>query len=305
MPTQDEVTEQWFSQDIFIDAVKAKDLVKEESDDEMEDIKEEKIPKIAIPEKTLVKKTRDTVVSNLPKTQAFKSEQDFEIVPAPDTDSSDDSSSDESDLDDYEKAEVLACARRMLRKKQRDQIIDDGYNKYMFDDDNLPTWFIEEEKRHRQPTKPVTKEEINAMKAQFKEIDARPAKKVAQAKARKKRVTDRKLEKIRRKANTISDQTDIPEQSKGKMIEKLYKRAAPKRPKKEYVVAKKGVQVKAGKGKVLVDRRMKKDMRSNGSGRKGKGGSKGAKGGKDKKGAKSKGSSKPSARKGKMGNKGK
>ncbi|KHN21854.1 rRNA methyltransferase 3 like, partial [Glycine soja] len=69
----------------------------------------------------------------------------------------------------------------------------------------------------------------------------------------------RKLEKVRKKANAISDRTEIFDRSKRKQIEQLYKRVVPKRPKKEYVVAKKGVQVRAGKGKVIVDRRMKKD----------------------------------------------
>ncbi|CAI9772730.1 unnamed protein product [Fraxinus pennsylvanica] len=118
--------------------------------------------------------------------------------------------------------------------------------------------------------KPVIKEEIDAMRAQFKEIDARPAKKVAQAKARKKRVVYRQLEKVRKKANSISDQTKILDHSKSKMIEQLYKKATPKKPKKEYVVAKKGVQVKARKGKVLVDRQMTKDARKHGMNKWGK-----------------------------------
>ncbi|KAL9659637.1 hypothetical protein QQ045_024445 [Rhodiola kirilowii] len=107
----------------------------------------------------------------------------------------------------------------------------------------------------------------------FREIDARPA---------KKRVAMRKLEKVRRKANTISDQADISDRSKSKMIDQLYKKASPKRPTKEYVVDKKGVQVKTGAGKVLVDRPMKKDMRQHGikskkcKGNKGKGAPKGA-----------------------------
>ncbi|PIN12189.1 27S pre-rRNA (guanosine(2922)-2'-O)-methyltransferase [Handroanthus impetiginosus] len=179
----------------------------------------------------------------------------------------------------------------MLTKKQREQMLDDAYNKYMFHDEGLPKWFLDEEKRHRQPIKPVTKEEIAAMRAQFKEIDARPAKKVAEAKARKKRVALRKLEKVRKKANSISDQADISDRSKTKMIEQLYKKATPKKPEKEYVVAKKGVQVKAGKGKVLVDRRMKKDTRKHGmskqaKGKKGKQKGKGSMKGKVKKGNK-------------------
>ncbi|KAF2317639.1 hypothetical protein GH714_033036 [Hevea brasiliensis] len=68
------------------------------------------------------------------------------------------------------------------------------------------------------------------------------------------------------------------------MIEQLYKKATPKRPKKEYVVAKKGVAVKAGKGKVLVDRRMKKDARARGMGKPGKGASKKGKNAKGQKG---------------------
>ncbi|KAI4298333.1 hypothetical protein L6164_031906 [Bauhinia variegata] len=193
--------------------------------------------------KTNENKTKSSVGIDHPQSRASKAGNHFQIVPAPASDSSDDSSSDESEEEDvHTKAEILACAKKMLRKKQREQILDEAYNKYMFDDEGLPTWFLEEEKRHRQPIKPVTKEEIAAMSAQFKDIDARPAK-VAEAKARKRHAAMRKLEKVRKKANATSEQTEISDRSKRKQIEKLYKKAAPKRPEKEYVVAKKGVQV--------------------------------------------------------------
>ncbi|KAK6946270.1 Ribosomal RNA methyltransferase Spb1, domain of unknown function DUF3381 [Dillenia turbinata] len=269
-PTLDEITAKWFSQDIFAEAVQEGDLEKRDSEDEMQVDGEERkalVPEKAKP-KTVQQPTGATKQSLKPSSKA---EDGFEIVPAPATDSSDDSS-DESDEDDVEtKAEILACAKKMLRKKTREQIFDDACNKYMFDDEGLPRWFVEEEKRHWQPIKPVTREEIEAMKAQFKEINARPAKKVAEAKARKKRVAMRKLDKARQKANSISEQADISDRSKRKMIEQLYKKAMPKRPKKEYVVAKKGVQVKAGKGSFLVDRRMKKDARGMSKQGKGKG----------------------------------
>ncbi|KAJ4967436.1 hypothetical protein NE237_019285 [Protea cynaroides] len=303
-PTQEQIMEKWFSQDIFAEATEEGDLEKKDSEDEMEeDLQEEKLP---IPEK--VKNVNHLSAETAPKLRASKVEEDFEIVPAPATDSSDDSSSssDESEEeDDYRKAEILAYAKKMLRKKQREQMLDDAYNKYMFDDEGLPSWFLEEEKRHRQLVKPVTKEEIAAMKAQFKEIDARPAKKVAQAKARKKRVAMRQLEKARRKANTIFEQTDISDKSKSKMVDKLYKKAMPKKPQKEYVVAKKGVQVKAsGKGKVLVDRRMKKDSRTHGMNKQRKGGSKGSsKGGSKGLKGSSKGGSKGKNMKGKVSGK--
>ncbi|XP_020217180.1 adoMet-dependent rRNA methyltransferase spb1 [Cajanus cajan] len=296
--TQEEIMNKWFSQDVFAEAAEEGDFEKEESKDEM-DIDEPK-EKTSIAKKVKENKTTASAVVDHPQSQASKAAEDFEIVPAPATDSSDDSSSDsESEEEDIEaKAEILAYAKKMLRKKQREQILDDAYNKYMFDDEGLPKWFLDEEKKHRQPIKPISKEEIAAMKAQFKEIDARPAKKVAEAKARKKRVAMRKLEKVRKKANAISDQADISDRSKRKQIEQLYKKAVPKRPKKEYVVAKKGVQVKTGKGKVLVDRRMKKDARKRGMGKAGKGGSK-MKG----KAPKGKASSKASAKSGRHRNK--
>ncbi|CAL0304239.1 unnamed protein product [Lupinus luteus] len=306
-PTQEEITNRWFSQDVFAEAVEG-DFEKNESEDEM-DIdghKDKQSTTITTKEKkSILKKAKENkteapaaALIDKPQSQASEAKDDFEIVPAPGTDSSDDSSSDESEDDTETKAEILACARKMLRKKQRELILDDAYNKYMFDDEGLPKWFLDEEKRHRIPVKPVTKEEIAAMRAQFKEIDARPAKKVAEAKARKKRVAMRKLEKVRKKANAISDQTEISDRSKSKQIEKLYKKAtAPQRPKKEFVVAKKGVQVKTGKGKVLVDRRMKKDARTKGMGRGGKGGSK-TKGKAPKGKAPSKGSARKGGRKG-------
>ena len=296
-PTQEEITNKWFSQDVFAEAVEEGDFGKYDSEDEM-DIDGPK-EKVSVTKKAKENKTTASAAIDRPQSQASKKEEDFEIVPAPAADSSDDSSSGESEEEDVEtKAEILAYAKKMLRKKQREQILDDAYNKYMFDDEGLPKWFLDEERRHRQPIKPITKEEIAAMRAQFKEIDARPAKKVAEAKARKKRAAMRKLEKIRKKANAISDQTEISDRSKRKQIEQLYKKAVPKRPQKEYVVAKKGVQVKAGRGKVLVDRRMKKDARKRRSGKPGKGGSK-VKG----KAPKGKGSSKASAKKGRKGNK--
>lgn len=290
-PSAEEITNKWFSQDIFAEAAEGGDL--EKSDDSEEDEMQVDHPK----EKEL--SLPDKMVEDKKTGQASKRKDDFEIVPAPSTDTSDASSSDESDDEDVEtKAEILACAKKMLRKKQREQILDDAYNKYMFDDQGLPQWFLDEERRHRQHIKPVTKEEIAAMRAQFKEINARPAKKVAEAKARKKRAAMRKLEKVRKKANSISDQADISDRSKRKMIDQLYKKAVPKKPEKEYVVAKKGVQVKAGKGKVLVDRRMKKDARKHGMGKAGKGSSKKGKNGKARGG---KGSGKGPAKKGKKG----
>ncbi|RLN29534.1 putative rRNA methyltransferase [Panicum miliaceum] len=271
-PTKEQIVQQWYSQDVFTEAGTG---VTEQSDseDERENLQRN------------MKKKMDTGKKEKAAKAQRLQQDDFEMVPAEPVRNEDDSSSSsdesdesEDDLDDYRKAEVLAYAKKMLRKKQRERILDDAYNKYMFDDEGLPNWFVEDEKRHRQPMKPVTREEVAAMRAQFKEIDARPSKKVAEAKARKKRVAMKKLDKARQKADAVADQNDINERSKRKMIDQIYRKAIPKKPQKEYVVAKKGVQVRTGKGKVLVDPRMKKDKRASGTGKKGKKGGKGAKG---------------------------
>ncbi|PWA61457.1 Ribosomal RNA methyltransferase FtsJ domain [Artemisia annua] len=265
-PTKEEISAKWFSQDVFDDHNEQEhikmDLSEEEEEDEMH-VDKKPDNQIMVPHKPTSKIKQKKPQPTQAATAATT--EDLEVVHAINTDSSDDSSSDESDHDVETKAEILACAKKLLTKKQREQMIDDGYKKYMFhDDEGLPKWFIDEEKKHMQPMKPITKEEVNAMKAQFKEINARPTKKVAQAKARKKRVALRKMEKVRKKANIIADQEDINDRSKMKMIDTLYKKAVPRRLKKELVVAKKGVQVRTGKGKILVDRRMKKDLRKHG-----------------------------------------
>ncbi|CAN6914643.1 unnamed protein product [Brassica oleracea] len=272
--TKEEISNQWFSQDIFAEAVEEGDLGKDDSDDDMPTKKN-----LSKAEKKK-KKAKASVLSDQTSLASSKKEDDFEIVPTPVTDSDSDSSSDDDDV--HTKAEILACAKKMLRKKQREEMLDDAYNKYMYADEGfLPKWFLDDEKQHRQPMKPVTKEEINAMKAQFREINARPAKKVAEAKARKKRAAAKRLEKVRKKANVISDTTDISDRSKDKMIDKLYKKAAePRKPKKELVVSKKGVGVKVGKGQKRVDRRMKSDARQRGGGKPGRKGKKNASGNK-------------------------
>uniref|UniRef100_M1BVT7 Ribosomal RNA methyltransferase n=3 Tax=Solanum tuberosum TaxID=4113 RepID=M1BVT7_SOLTU len=266
-PSEEEVAKTWFTQDVFVEPEEQDMLDKYNSEDEMLINLVGEMAPISKTQTTsellapiLTKKRMDGLL----QVPSSETPNDFVIVPVPPTDSSD-SSSDESGDDIDRKAEILSVAKKLILKRQRESNMDDGYNKYMFDDEGLPYWFVEEEKRHRQLIMPVTKEEIAAIRAQFKEINACPAKKVAEAKARKKRAAQRKLDKIRKKANSISDQADVSDRSKSRMIEQLYKKATPKRPEMEYVVAKKGVQVKVGRGKVLVDRRMKKDAKRHGT----------------------------------------
>lgn len=62
---------------------------------------------------------------------------------------------------------------------------------YNEEEGELPEWFTEEERQHRRRQLPVDKQTVEAYRQRWKEINARPIKKVAEAKARKKRRVSR------------------------------------------------------------------------------------------------------------------
>lgn len=51
----------------------------------------------------------------------------------------------------------------------------------------IPAWLVDDEKKHRKRPVPVTKEMVEEYKQKWREINARPVRRVAEAKARKKR----------------------------------------------------------------------------------------------------------------------
>ncbi|XP_064030255.1 pre-rRNA 2'-O-ribose RNA methyltransferase FTSJ3 [Pogoniulus pusillus] len=157
-------------------------------------------------------------------------------------------------------------------KKARRDLIDDSFNRYSYneEEDELPEWFTEEEKQHRRKQVPVDKQTVEAYRQRWREINARPIKKVAEAKARKKRRMLKKMEQMKKKAESVVNTVDISEREKVAQLRRIYKKAGLAKEKRQvtYLVAKKGVGPRVrrppgvkGQFKV-VDSRLKKDVRA-------------------------------------------
>lgn len=167
--------------------------------------------------------------------------------------------------------EELAIGQMLVSsKKTKRDLIDGAWNRFMFDDDDLPDWFVEDEKKFMKKAMPVGEELVENYRKNLQEFNTRSLKKVMEAKARKKRRTKKSLDKVKKKAETILENTDHSGQEKIKMLKKLYKKTEKKKEEITYVVAKKGhstgkkVRRPAGvKGRFkVVDPRMKKDLRA-------------------------------------------
>lgn len=169
-------------------------------------------------------------------------------------------------------AEAMSLAQQIASgEKSTYDLIDDGFNKYAFKDrDGLPEWFLDDEGRHDKPHRPITAAGAAAIKEKLRALNARPIKKVREAKDRKKFKAAQRLEKMRKKSALLVEDDNMTEMEKAKGIVKLMTRAAKKQPRREVkvVVARGGNRGIAGrprgvKGKYkIVDARLKKDTRA-------------------------------------------
>ncbi|KAG8750391.1 AdoMet-dependent rRNA methyltransferase spb1 [Ceratobasidium sp. 428] len=259
----------WFSQDVFKGVADVEGESQE--DDDGEDGSED------------VKMASESEEEDEPETASgsAEDEDDFEIVPQ---DADDDAPMWDVDNNDEDEAkqeyikkyglltpEAVTLAQQLVnRKTTKTHLINDGFNRYSLNSqDSLPSWFLDDERKHYKPNLPITKEAVAALRAKQRALDARPIKKVAEAKARKKMRAQQRLEKAMSKAEGVVATDDMTEKEKAAQIEKVMRKgmasAAKKKKEVKVVVAKgpnRGVKgrPKGVKGRyTMVDARMRKE----------------------------------------------
>ena len=169
-------------------------------------------------------------------------------------------------------AEAMTLAQQVVSgQKSTQDLVDDGFNKYTFrDTDGLPEWFVDDERRHSKPHRPISAAGAAAIKQKLRALNARPIKKVREAKDRKMFKAAQRLEKLRKRSALVADDEGISEKDKAQNIAKMMSKAAKKKPKQQVrlVIAKGGNRGISGrprgvKGKYkIVDSRLKKDVRA-------------------------------------------
>ncbi|KAJ5558536.1 Ribosomal RNA methyltransferase Spb1 C-terminal [Penicillium sp. DV-2018c] len=275
----------FFDQDIFqgLDGEEEEEVqeepeVEEEQDDESDNIfamdeDEEELEETPAPKQKNKKESKKDAKQEAKKNAKGDSEW---------VDDSDDSEQEDFTADprkangqldiDIITAEAMALAHSMATgEKKKGDIVDDGFNRFAFrDSDGLPEWFLDDEGKHSNPVRPTTKAAALAIREKMRAINARPIKKVMEAKGRKKYKAAQRLEKLRKKSALLAEDDALSERDKAGAIARLMSRATKKKPKQEVklVVAKgpnRGIsgRPKGVKGKYkIVDARMKKDVRA-------------------------------------------
>ncbi|KAJ1993997.1 AdoMet-dependent rRNA methyltransferase spb1 [Coemansia spiralis] len=202
-------------------------------------------------------------------------DNEFDVISADETgDPNDVELRDEERQADYDLAtpEAMTMLRDLAnRKTTKDELVDKHFNRYTFNDTKgLPDWFVDDEQKNSKPMLPVTKEAVRMLREKLKALDARPIKKVAEAKARKKMRATKRVASMQKKAETVIANEDMTEAEKARSIDRMIKRATKAKPKEKVTLvvarnANRGLKgrPKGVKGKYkMVDSRMKKELRA-------------------------------------------
>lgn len=292
-------SKRWFSQDIFKGVqlstssgsksrvIQAVDRASEDENSDsdgggkMRELSDAQLPKLPITDKEKRKRERKKNTERLEKLgikpKGKKEEEEekgpLEVAPLEPPKSIVPSRGKfEKPSDPRELAETLALGSLLVEsKKSRMELLDAAYNRWTFEPNlALPQWFTEEEDKFNKPELPISKELMDQFRAKLREINARPIRKVAEARMRKKRRLGKKLEKLRSTAMSLAQTDDMSESAKARQMRKAVSKMARQDQRKVTTVAikKGGGGNKVDKGKVpkgaktkVVDKRMKSDRR--------------------------------------------
>lgn len=107
--------------------------------------------------------------------------------------------------DDEDRAKQLALGTMMLRKHRAKELVDAAYNRFSWNDDaGLPDWFVDDEKKHYRPQVPLPPALVDQMKQKFMSLASKPIKKVAEARARKRKRAAQRLSAAKKKATALA-----------------------------------------------------------------------------------------------------
>ncbi|CCC09960.1 hypothetical protein SMACR_02540 [Sordaria macrospora] len=264
----------FFSQGIFAEIPGL--LEEPESEEETQEAElVEAVVELKVTKKEKEKKAAKETKSKNKLAEESADEDDFEVV----------KNNEDDDWENVEKkkkngrpdidiitAEAMTLAHQLATgEKTSYDVIDDGYTKHAFKDrDGLPDWFLDDESKHDKPHKPITKAAAEAIKEKLRAYNARPIKKVAEAKARKKFKQAQRLEKLKKKADMLVGDDGLSEKEKASSISKLMSQVKKKTRRAPIKVVKaagtnRGVsgRPKGVKGRYkMVDPRMKKELRA-------------------------------------------
>eukprot|EP00941_MAST-03F_sp_MAST-3F-sp1_P001477 g1477.t1 len=176
------------------------------------------------------------------------------------------------ELDDMEvgstaHARTIALGAMMLKHSSAKDLLDSSYNRFAFDDpEDLPSWFLDDQQKYNQAIIPVSSEMVRRVKQQYSDLTAKPIKKVAEARARKRFKAAQKMRKAKQAATSIINNDEMGTVSKINAIKKAMKKAEIKKPGKCYVVNGKSGSKAGSRGSKyatrVVDKRMKSDKRA-------------------------------------------
>eukprot|EP01084_Bolivina_argentea_P295636 509029_1 len=180
--------------------------------------------------------------------------------------------SDEEKYDDMDRARHLAMGAMMLKPHRKKEFMDAAYNRYAWNDPKgLPAWFIDDEERHYRPQVPIPKHLLDRMGEKFKALSTKPIKKVAEARARKKKRLELRMKNVQKQATAMASNPDMSEREKLRAVKSaMHKvRSTSDKPTKVYVASRKfhggNPSKKAGKTKgakvKFVDARLRSDTR--------------------------------------------